>query len=161
MLFLGYGDFNKGFLRASDCDVGEVGFLIQHPLLGGEWGGLPGVAAKEVNGGPLKAFGLVDGGEGEFGWEGGVVVGEEEFDFFVEVIHGLDLGHVKDGGDAGDFVFEDGEFPGGELAGLLGEVFTEGVGEFVLGGGFELAAEVDELLADVLSFDTAGDVSFK
>lgn len=161
VLFFSYNDFNKGFLRASDRDVGEVGFLVQHPLLGGKWGGLPDVSSQQVNRWPLQAFGLVDGGEGEFWWEGGIVVGEEEFDLFVEVVHGLDLGHVEDGGDAGDLVFEDGELPGRKLARLLGEVFAEGIGEFVLGGGFELATEVDELLADVAAFDAAGDVPFK
>jgi len=100
----------------------------------------------------------VDGGEGEPGWEVGVVVGEEEFDFLVEVLDGEDLGHSQDGGDAGDFVFEDGEFVGAEFAGLLGEVFAEGVGEVGFVGGFELFAEVGELLADVAAFNAAGDV---
>jgi hypothetical protein len=37
-------------------------------------------------------------------------------------------------------------------------VFVEGVGEVLLGGGFEFLAEVGELLADVATFDAAGDV---
>lgn len=64
MLFFGYGDFNKGFLRASDCDVDEILLLFFHPGLGGVDGGHPSVATEEINGWPFESFGLVNGGKG-------------------------------------------------------------------------------------------------
>lgn len=70
----GYGYFIKGFLRAGDGNVGEVVFLVEHPILGGEFTRHPSVATKEIDGGPFEAFGLVDGRESEFRWSFGVVV---------------------------------------------------------------------------------------
>ena len=58
-------DFNQVFLRAGNGDVGEVGFLLLHPLKGGKLGRHPGVATEEEDSGPFEAFGFVDRGEGE------------------------------------------------------------------------------------------------
>ena len=59
-------------------------FLVEHPILCCEFARHPGVATEEVDGGLFKAFGFVDGREGEFGRSFGVIVGKELFEGLVE-----------------------------------------------------------------------------
>lgn len=73
-LFISYSYFIKGFLCTGDGDVGEVVFLVEHPVLRCELARHPGVATEEVDGWPFEAFGFVDGGKGEFWWGFGVVI---------------------------------------------------------------------------------------
>ena len=47
-------DFNQVFLCAGNGDVGEVGFLLLHPLKGGKLGRHPGVATEEEDSGPFE-----------------------------------------------------------------------------------------------------------
>lgn len=83
-LFIGNGYFIKGFFRTGDGDIGKIVFLVEHPILCSELARHPGVATEEVNCGPFKSFGFVDGRESELGWSFGVVVGEELFEGLIE-----------------------------------------------------------------------------
>jgi len=118
-LFIGNGYFIKGFLCTGDGDVGEVVFLVEHPVLRRELARHPGIATKEVDGGPFEAFGFVDGREGEFGWSFGIVVGEELLEGLVEEGQGSDVREGEDRSDGGDFVLEQFELISWELGGLL------------------------------------------
>ena len=148
-------DFDEVDLSASDGDVGEVGFLILHPFLGCEWRGHPEVASEEVDGWPFKAFGLVDGREGESGRGGGVIVGEEGFDLGVEVFEGADGGEVDDGSDTGDFVLKDFKGVRRELGLLLAEMGGEPLEEFGFGDRFGFFTKRDELFSHIAAFDSA------
>lgn len=79
-LFISHGYFIKDFFCTGDGDIGEIVFLVEHPVLGCEFARHPGVATEEVDGGPFEAFRFMDGRECEFGWSFGIVVGEELFE---------------------------------------------------------------------------------
>jgi len=118
-LFIGYGDFIKGFLCTGDGDIDEIVFLVQHPVLRRELARHPGIATEEINGGPFETFGFVDGREGELGRGFGIVVGEELFEGLVEERQRSDVGKGEDGGDGGGFVLENFELVSGEFGGLF------------------------------------------
>lgn len=107
------GDFIEGFLRAGYGNVDEVLFLLFHPWLGGELRWHPRVAAEKEDGRPLEAFGFMDGGEGETWWGGWIVIGEDFFNFVVELFDRCDEGESKDGVDCGDLVGKEVELVGG------------------------------------------------
>lgn len=104
----GEGDVSEGVLGACDGDIEEIVFLGELP--GGCGGGVghEGVASEEIDVGPFESFGFVDGAEGEDGWDGGVIVGEEGGDLGAEVGEGMRNG--DEGVDAVDAVGELREF---------------------------------------------------
>ncbi len=160
-LFISHGNLVKGFLCTGDGDVGEVVFLVQHPVLCRELARHPGVATEKVDSGPFETFGFVDGREGKFGRSFGVIVGKELFEGLVEKGQGSDMRKGEDRGDGGDFVLKLFEFVSWKLEGLVREVFAESKGEGWFVNGFELFAEADEFLADVFALNAAGDVSIE